>query len=90
MQFTIEGDFIKLLIPVLSIAPDRTQYKPYSPEYACDGLFVEVVIPSSVIRFAENDGVALTPAGLAMVIDILASAIDDMHDNFRSRSRMMS
>lgn len=89
-DYEVEGDLLALYISVRSLAPDRTQYKPYSPFYFLNGVLVKVTVTlTEVIKFGEGDQkfVILTPKGLAMIADQLSTAFDRMHDNFRGRSR---
>ena len=80
---------ITLRVELSQIAPDRTQYKPYSPVYQFDHTYVAVEVPRQYVAYwnQEEDVVVLTPDGVAFVADVLASALDRMHDEFRNRDR---
>jgi len=81
-----DGHNYVIRIPVQQLAPDRTQYKPYSVIYGA-GLWVEVTVTSSEVVEFQDTYVVLTPKGIAHVADQLASALDEMHDEFRGRPR---
>jgi len=79
------------MIPT-QLAPDRTQYKPYSPLFMFPyNVAVEVTIPLKdkyIVDIATDASfVVLTPDGIAYIADQLATALDKMHDEFRARDR---
>lgn|SRR5574340_85239 len=76
----------KMRIHVQHLMPDRTQYKPYSIAYDAD-LWVEVTVTLEDVADYNDAYVVLTPKGMAHVADQLAAALDDLHDEFRNRSR---
>lgn len=81
---------VTLAISVVEIAPDRTQFKPYSPKYDTTGLSVVVVVDADDVVEINPDGeVTVTLKGLTDIADQLATAFDKMHDKFRNRSRML-
>ncbi len=89
----VNGTNLDIFVQVKSLAPDRTQYKPYSPYFDLSGIFVKVTVTfTEVIEFGcdSSDFVVLTPKGLSQVADQLATAFDKMHDAFRGRGRTIS
>lgn len=76
----------KLRLEISEMMPDRTQYKPYGISYA-PSVWVEVTVTLAEVRDFNDEYVVLTPAGIAHVADQLATALDQLHDEFRNRSR---
>jgi len=90
IEFDDEHLIAKIRIAASTIAPDRTQYKPYSPSYNFPyHVRVEVTVPYSMVASynKEEEWIVLKPEGIAYIADQLATALDKMHDEFRNKDR---
>lgn len=84
-----EKQLAYIRVELNQLAPDRTQYKPYSPVYQFHNTYVVLEVPLHYVSYfnADEDIVVLEPEGVAFIADKLASVLDVMHDKFRNRSR---
>lgn len=85
----INENSVAINLSVDTLNPDRVQYKPYGVGYYSSGLYVQVILPKKEIVHMTPDYVILTPKGIAIVADTMATAIDEVHDDWRSRSRRL-
>ena len=69
----------KLLFEWTNVKPDPIQFKPYSPEFAPVGIYVEVEIPNRYLINSDQITV-ITPRGMAYAISKLARAIRNIQN----------
>ncbi len=74
-------------LSVAGFTADRSVYKQYSPHFVpTQPLVVEVAIPNHLVRI-EDDGYVMELKGFTVLLDTVASAIEDMHDEYSERSK---
>lgn len=61
-----------LRVRLSTIAPDRVQYKPYSPTFMLDNVWVTIQIPIKYVERSSGNAVDLTPEGIAFLYMELA------------------
>lgn len=81
--------FVTVYLRVERISPDPVQFKPYNPvlePIVTYPIYVKVMIPSasveaSMSQIPPDDGIIVTPKGLAHICGEIAQGIRDRHNN---------
>jgi hypothetical protein len=74
---------VKLLLG--KIIADRLQYKPYISELSSPiehPIYVQIRIPEDEILEDGDDYTVITEAGLAQLMNKVATAVEDMHNEY--------
>ena len=76
----------KVLAKVERVTADRTNYKQYSPQLVFDDVYVEIEVPESEVVSAVNvPGKILTLKGFTVLLDTVATAVDQMHSAYQKK-----
>jgi len=80
--------FVPIYIRLESIAPDPVQYKPYNPRLepmVTQPIYVKVMVPAESVvdgqGYPPEDGIILTPKGLAIICAEVAGGIRDRYES---------
>lgn len=86
-KFIVQGNTVAMNLSMNRLSPDRVQYKPYGLEYYPGDIWVQVIVPKTEVVEITTKYIILTPKGAAMVADTLASEIEAIHNEWKSRSK---
>lgn len=76
----------KIRLKLDKIISDRNQYKPYIAELSGLNVFVDVEVPDDEANVdTKANRVVLTVDGLAAVLGNVASALENMHEDYRKK-----
>lgn len=83
----ITETFIAVYLRVERISPDPVMYKPYNPvlePLVTFPIYVKVMVPAASVvsggdQIAPDDGIVVTPKGLAHICGDIAQGIRDRH-----------
>ena len=76
----------KVLAKVERVTADRTNYKQYSPQLVFEELYVEIEMPDDgVIPNEKAPGTILTLKGFTVLLDTVATAVDQMHSAYQKK-----
>lgn len=76
----------KIISKVERITADRTNYKQYSPQLAFDRLLVELEVPDGEVLHQDETGACIiTLKGFTVLLDTVATAVDNMHDAYKRK-----
>lgn len=72
---------------LVSVIPDRTQFKQYMPQFHFDKLYVTIPVPTSEASMPLGAGgeITLTLEGFTAMLSNVADAIDKMHEEWQER-----
>ena len=80
-------DLVKVRARLVSVSPDRTQWKPYHTILEFDNVFVDIEVPAELVR-KEKGATVLDVNGVAVLLDVYTTAIEKMNDRWaKSKSR---
>lgn len=86
----------KVRLQLVEVRPDPIQFKPYSPAFAPERLFLDVDIPSAYVvtevsssstskveggAVVATTDTVLTMEGFQYLLQVLADGVADMHSN---------